>query len=59
MPHDFWDDALEYEMLFGDEDESVKCPHCGRELKGNEKVAWIDKKNRIFQCPGCNKEIKI
>ena len=59
MPHDFWDDALEYETLFGDEDESVECPHCGRELKGNEKVAWIDKKNRIFQCPGCNKEIKI
>lgn len=59
MPPDFWNDALEYEMLFGDEGESIKCHHCGREIKGNEKVIWIDKKNRIFQCPGCSKEIKI
>jgi len=58
MSPDFWNDALEYEMLFGNEDENVECLHCGRKIKGNEKVIWIDKKSKIFQCPGCNKEIK-
>lgn len=33
LNQNFWDDALEYEMLFGDENESVECPHRGRKLK--------------------------
>lgn len=59
MPHDIWDEALEYEMLFGEEDESIECPHCGREIKGNEEVQLIDKKSKLFKCPGCGKDVKI
>jgi DNA-directed RNA polymerase subunit RPC12/RpoP len=42
-----------------DEGDEYKCSHCGRIIKGNEKVQWVDKKNKIFKCPGCDNEISV
>ena len=58
----FWDFMMEggYDLLFpDDEDETYECSHCGRIINGHERVEWLDKKNKIFKCPGCHSEIKI
>lgn len=37
---DFFDFMVFYELMFPDEpDKTIECPHCGRVIKGNEKVA--------------------
>jgi NAD-dependent SIR2 family protein deacetylase len=49
-----------YELLFSDdEDRTVECDNCGRVIKGNEKVEWIDRDKQIFKCPDCKQEIKL
>ncbi|MFC1514486.1 hypothetical protein ACFL5X_01120 [Candidatus Omnitrophota bacterium] len=66
-PDDFFginDDFLGFilltELLFPDDEEGVfECYHCGREIKGNEKVVWIDKKKKIFKCLDCGKELRL
>ena len=56
----FWDFAIFYELMFpDDEDRKIECEHCGRVIKGNEKVGWIDKEKGIFKCPNCGEELKL
>jgi len=59
---EFFDFMLEggYELLFPEEeDRTVECPYCGRLIRGDEEVEWIDKKKKIFKCPDCGKKLKI
>ncbi|MFC1514932.1 hypothetical protein ACFL5X_03425 [Candidatus Omnitrophota bacterium] len=57
---DFLEFMIMYELLFpDDEDEVFECYHCGREIKGNEKVEWIDKKKKMFKCPECKQKIEL
>lgn len=57
---DFFDFMVFYELMFPDQpDKTIECPHCGRVIKGDEKVAWVDKTNGILKCPDCDEEIKI
>jgi transcription elongation factor Elf1 len=57
---DFWDFVAFWEFFnpFEDEDKSFKCPFCGREIKGDEKVE-VDKERKVFKCPDCDEEIEI
>ena len=56
---DFFDFMVFYELMFpDDEDREITCPHCGRVIKGSEKVRWIEK-GRLFECPDCKEEIEI
>lgn len=49
-----------WDLLFpDDEDETCECPHCGRVIDGDEKVEWVDKKNKAFKCPDCGEEIEL
>lgn len=57
---DFWDFAAFWDFFNSfDEQAEFECHHCGRVIKGDEKVLWIDKKQKIFKCSECNEEIKI
>ena len=42
-----------------DKEDECKCPNCGKLIKGNEKVQWVDRKNKILKCPDCDSEINI
>lgn len=56
----FWEFAILYELLFpDDEDREIECSSCGRVIKGNEEVGWVDKKKDIFKCPGCGENLKV
>jgi len=49
-----------YDLLFPDnEEEFIRCSHCGKVIFGDQKVKWVNKKNKIFKCPKCEKEISI
>jgi len=55
----FWDFAIFYELMFpDDEDREIECEFCGRVIKGNEKVGWVDKEKGIFKCPECGAKLK-
>lgn len=57
---DFFDFMMLYELLFPEEeDRTYECPYCKRVIQGNEKVEWIDKKNKIFKCPECGEKLEI
>jgi DNA-directed RNA polymerase subunit RPC12/RpoP len=57
---DFFDFMVLYELLFpDDEDKTFRCLYCGREIKGSEKVEWIDKDKKFFKCPDCDEQLKI
>lgn len=57
---DFFDFMVFWELMFPeDEDRTYECPSCGRVISGGEKVPWIDKKNQIFKCPGCEELLKL
>ena len=48
----FWEFAILYELLFpDDEDREIQCSSCGRVIKGNEEVGWVDEKKNILKCP--------
>lgn len=56
----FFDFMVFYELMFPDEpDKTIECLSCGRTIKGDEKVAWANKENKIFRCPDCDEEIAI
>jgi predicted RNA-binding Zn-ribbon protein involved in translation (DUF1610 family) len=56
---DFFDFMIFYELMFpDDEDREIKCPHCGRVIKGSEKVGWVEK-GKIFKCPECEEEVNV
>jgi len=55
----FWEFAILYELLFpDDEDREIECSSCGRVIKGNEEVGWVDKNKSIFKCPECGKKFR-
>lgn len=58
--NDFWDFVAFWEFFnpLKNEDKTFKCPTCGREIGGDDKVE-VDKKKKIFKCPDCDGEIEI
>jgi len=57
---DLFDFMIFYELMFPDDpDKTIICPSCGRVIKGNEEVGWIDKEKTTFKCPDCDEEIEI
>lgn len=56
---DFFNFMIFNELMFpDDEGREIKCPHCGRVIKGSEKVAWVEK-GKVFKCPECEECIEI
>lgn len=56
---EFFNFMVLYELLFpDDENKEVTCPHCGRVVKGSEKVKWVTQ-GKIFKCPDCEEEVEI
>ena len=57
---EFFDFIVFYELMFPDDpDKTVECSSCGRVIKGNEEVGWLNKEKTTFKCPGCGEEIEI
>lgn len=49
-----------YGELFPDEEfKNFECPHCGRMIKGDEEVEWLDKGQGVFRCPECGGELEL
>lgn len=58
---DFWDFVMTggYELLFpDDEGKQLECQFCGRVIKGDEKVEWVDKLKGILKCPDCGEQLE-
>jgi predicted RNA-binding Zn-ribbon protein involved in translation (DUF1610 family) len=57
---DFFDFMIFWELMFPEEEEKTfECPSCDREIKGSDKVPWVDKKSQIFKCPDCEVLLKL
>ena len=55
----FWNFVAFWEFFNPfDEEDTFKCPYCGREIKGDEKVE-VNKERKVFKCPDCDEEIEI
>ncbi len=58
--YDLFDFMVFSEMLFPeDPDRTIECPFCGTKIEGDERVRWLDRDKNTFQCPDCDREIKI
>lgn len=62
---DIWDflmkkqyDPIDYEDKENQKELAI-CLYCRRIVTEDEELEWLDKENRIFRCPECDKEIII
>ena len=54
MADEFFDFAVFWELMFGEEDEGFECPLCGAMIKKGTTLECIDAEDRTFLCPECD-----
>lgn len=50
-----WD--LAFRESIEQEASEYTCPFCGKLIKNNSKILWINKHDKSFKCPGCREKV--
>lgn len=56
---EFFDFAVFWELMFGEEDEGFECPLCSATIKRGTTLEFIDEQDRTFLCPECDGSLKL